>query len=168
MPDNSEKILKKINPVKIILPMLIGLGVVGYFMYNEFKDKEIPSIDFTYYTILFLFISLLMMVIRDLGYMIRLRVLSEKELTWRKILRIVFLWEFASAVTPSAVGGTGVAIFFVHKEGLNIGKSSAIVMVTSFLDELYFIIMVPLLFFLMGGLDLFVIVEDAGDSFFSN
>lgn len=51
------------------------------------------------------------------------------------------------AITPSAVGGTSVAIIYVHKEGISLGRSSAIVMLTSFLDEIYFIVMFPLLCF---------------------
>jgi uncharacterized protein (TIRG00374 family) len=70
------------------------------------------------------------------------------------------LWEFTSAVTPSAVGGTGLAIIFVNKEGLSIGKGSAVVMATSFLDELYFIIMFPILFLVVGFTDLFAIEGD--------
>lgn len=65
------------------------------------------------------------------------------------------LWEFTSAITPSAVGGTSVAILYVHKEGISVGRSSAMVMLTSFFDELYFVIMFPLLFFAVGIDNLF-------------
>ena len=69
------------------------------------------------------------------------------------------LWEFTSAITPSAVGGTSFAIIYVHKEGINVGKSSAIVLLTSFLDELYFIVMFPLLIWIVGHEALFNIPE---------
>lgn len=85
------------------------------------------------------------MFIRDLGYVIRIRVLSGDRLSWIKSIRIIFLWEFTSAVTPSAIGGTSLAILFVNKEGIKVGRSSAIVMATSFLDELYFILMFPII-----------------------
>jgi uncharacterized protein (TIRG00374 family) len=75
------------------------------------------------------------------------------------------LWEFASAISPSAIGGTGVAVVFVHKEGISVGKSAAIVMATSFLDELYFIIMFPLMIFLVGPETLFNIGETVGVNF---
>jgi uncharacterized protein (TIRG00374 family) len=55
------------------------------------------------------------------------------------------LWEFSSALMPSAVGGTTIAMIFVNKEGINLGRSTAVVMATSFLDEVYFILMFPLL-----------------------
>jgi uncharacterized protein (TIRG00374 family) len=66
------------------------------------------------------------------------------------------LWEFSSAITPSAIGGTSVAIFFLNKEGIRVGRSSAVVMVTSFLDELYFILVFPLILLLIGRTDIFM------------
>ena len=69
------------------------------------------------------------------------------------------LWEFTSAITPSAVGGTSVAILYVHKEGISVGKSSAVVMATSFLDELYFILIFPLLVLFLDSQVLFLAQE---------
>jgi uncharacterized protein (TIRG00374 family) len=105
------------------------------------------------------------MILRDIGYMIRFKVLSENKVTWRQAFRVIMLWEFASAISPSAVGGTGVAVIFVHKEGISVGKSTAIVMATSFLDELYFLIMFPLMIFVVGPDLLFTIGEETGMSF---
>jgi uncharacterized protein (TIRG00374 family) len=90
------------------------------------------------------------MIGRDLGYMIRIRILSEKDLTWRQAFRIIMLWEFTSAITPSTVGGTAVAVIFLNKEGISIGRSTAIVLATSFLDELYFVIMFPAILLFVG------------------
>ena len=94
--------------------------------------------------------ALLMVVLRDVGYIYRIRLLTDKFLTWRKSFDVIMLWEFASALTPSIVGGSGVAIFVVNREGINLGRSSAIVFVTALMDELFYILMVPLVFFLIG------------------
>jgi hypothetical protein len=96
-----------------------------------------------------------MIVGRITGYVIRLRVLSEGKLSIIGAIRIVLLWEFSSAVTPSAVGGTSVALLFLYKEGLSIGKGSAIVLATLFLDELYFVLVFPLVVLLVGWTNLF-------------
>ena len=50
----------------------------------------------------------------------------------------------------------------MHKEGISLGRSSAIVMLTSFLDEIYFIVMFPLLMLLVGVDRLFDITAHAG------
>ncbi|MCT4615182.1 MAG: flippase-like domain-containing protein [Marinifilaceae bacterium] len=152
----SSKILKSIQPKRIIYPILIGLGVVVYMLYKEIDIDTFKAIQFTWYTLFWLCVALGFMAIRDIGYMIRLKILTEGEISWKKIFRIIMLWEFASAVTPSAIGGTSVAILFVNKEGISLGKSSSVVMSTSFLDELYFIIMFPLLAFTLNLDQLFM------------
>ncbi len=155
MDDNSSKILKSINPVKIILPMLIGLGATAYLLYQEFDPSALKYLSFTAEAAFWFLVSFAMMAIRDWGYMIRIRLLTAKELTWKKAFNIIMLWEFTSAITPSAIGGTSVAIFFLNKEGIRIGRSTAVVMVTSFLDELYFIITFPLILLFIDQVGMF-------------
>jgi uncharacterized protein (TIRG00374 family) len=145
MEGEQQIIDRKINPYKIIYPIGIGLAVVGYMLYREFDVTAFKQIAFTWISVIWLMVAVLCMAVRDIGYMVRIRILSGNRLSWRQAFRIIFLWEFTSAVTPSAVGGTSIAILFVHKEGIKIGRSSAIVMATSFLDELYFIVMCPLI-----------------------
>ena len=84
--------------------------------------------------------------IRIFGYVLRLRILTDKTLSWKKCLDVIIIWEFASALTPSVVGGAGFAIFFIYKEGYSAGKSTGIVMITALLDELFYVLMVPIVF----------------------
>jgi hypothetical protein len=102
------------------------------------------------------------MMIRDWGYMLRIRILSDQYFSWWQTFRIIMLWEFTSAVTPSAVGGTSIAILYVTKEGMSLGRSSALVMATSFLDELYFVLMFPVLLLLVDATRLFSIAGADG------
>ncbi|ASB49216.1 lysylphosphatidylglycerol synthase transmembrane domain-containing protein [Alkalitalea saponilacus] len=160
MTDNSGKILKSIHPARIVLPILIGIGVTGYMLYREYQPGSFSLLSFTFQSLFWLMLAFVMMCIRDLGYMVRLRILTNKELSWRKSFNIVMLWEFTSAITPSAIGGTSVAIFFINKEGVKLGRSTAVVMVTSFLDELYFILTFPILLLLIGRTDIFALSAD--------
>ncbi|MFN9976273.1 MAG: lysylphosphatidylglycerol synthase domain-containing protein, partial [Phycisphaerae bacterium] len=75
--------------------------------------------------------ALAMMVIRDLGYIYRIRILTDKQLSWRQSFEVIMLWEFASAMTPSVVGGSGIAMFILNREGINMGRSTAITFVTA-------------------------------------
>ena len=165
--DNSKKsVASRISPWKMIYPILIGVGVVAYMIYDSFDVKAFDVVRFTWNSVFWMFIAILFMVFRDVGYIIRLRILTDKDFTWRQALRVIMLWEFTSAITPSAVGGTGLAIIYVNKEGIGIGRSSAVVMATSILDEIYFIIMFPLLLLFLNAEKLFFI-ED-GSSFSSS
>lgn len=100
-------------------------------------------------------LALLMVVLRDVGYIYRIRLLTDKLLSWRQSFDVIMLWEFASALTPSVVGGSGVAIFVVHREGINLGRSTATIFVTAMMDEIFYILMVPLIFVVIGGDRLF-------------
>ena len=153
--DNSGKIIKSIRPSRIVLPILIGLGFSAYMLYNEYQPGSLSIIQFTLKTVFWIAVSFLFMIIRDFGYIYRIRLLSNYQLNWKKAFSVIMLWEFTSAITPSAVGGTSVAIFFINKEGIKIGRSSAIVMVTSFLDELFFIIAFPAVLIFIGRSDIF-------------
>ena len=164
MKQNTENKspLAKIKLSRALWPILIGLGVVGYMLYREFNPAVFDDVRFSWASVFWLFMAILFMFGRDVGYIIRIRVLSGHHLSWRQAFRVIMLWEFTSAITPSAVGGTSVAILYVHKEGISLGRSSAIVMLTSFLDELYFIVMFPLLMLIVGVDNLFDITTQGG------
>jgi len=158
---------KKISAKKVIIPAIIGLFVVFGMLYFQIKGKNLSfnAVNFTYITAIFLFIAVLMMILRDIGYMWRFKILSEHKVSWFQAFRVIMLWEFASAISPSAIGGTSVAVVFVYKEGISIGKSTAIVMATSFLDEMYFLVMFPVMVFTVGPETLFTIGDISGLNF---
>ena len=108
------------------------------------------SNEWAWYSAFWLLIAALMMAVRDVSYMYRIRVLTDNQISWRNSFDVIFLWEFASALSPSVVGGSAVAIFIVNKEGINTGRSTALVLITSLLDELFYVIMVPVLFLIVG------------------
>ena len=161
MSNNKDKILKQVSPQRIIIPILIGLLVASYMLYQEWDSATFSLISVGWYSLIFLTISFLMMMIRDFGYMVRLKILSGKDLSWSSVFNIILLWEFTSAVTPSAIGGTSLAVLFIHKEGVSVGKSSAIVLATAIMDELYFILMFPLILLLINPNNLFIIDPSA-------
>jgi uncharacterized protein (TIRG00374 family) len=149
--DIHYNLVRKLKPGKIVLPILIGLGVVAWFIIKGIDTDALSLLNFTWKSVFWLFIAWCCMIGRDVGYMIRLRILSEKSFTWIQTFRIIMLWEFTSAITPSTVGGTAVAVVFLHKEGMSVGRSTAVVLATSFLDELYFVIMFPLILLIVGS-----------------
>jgi glycosyltransferase 2 family protein len=168
MAENNENLLKSIKPGKIFIPIGIGLAAVGYMFYDEFEPGAFSGISFSYHTALWLFAAFTLMLSRDIGYVIRLKILSGSQISWIQAIRIILLWEFTSAITPSAIGGTSIAVLYVHKEGLSIGKSTAVVMATSFLDELYFLLMFPILILIVGYSDLFYLGESRSGSLWAN
>ena len=153
---HHEQLVSNLKPKKIILPALIGLAVVGWFIFKEIDAETLSILNFTWQSVFWIFVAFLFMIGRDLGYIIRIRILTDNKLTWFQAFRVVMLWEFTTAITPSTVGGTAVAVIFLNKEKISVGKSTAVVLATSFLDELYFVVMLPLLLLIIGHKALFI------------
>lgn len=147
----SSPIRSLMSPTKMAIPIVIGIAIAAYLLVRDLDLKALSAIEFTPRVILMLFVALIFGALRDVGYMFRLRTLSEKQISWRNVFDDIMLWEFSSALTPSVVGGSGVAIFILSKEGIKVGRSTAIVMITAFLDELFYVVMVPLLFVFAGS-----------------
>jgi uncharacterized protein (TIRG00374 family) len=126
----------------------------GEYRKEEFADALL-SINWSKNSLFFLVSALLFMGLRDLFYIIRIRFLSDKQLTWRSSFHTIMLWEFASALSPGVMSGAAVAMFILHREKVPLGKSTAMVMVTAMLDNLFFTVMIPIVFLLYGGSLLF-------------
>ena len=118
------------------------------------------SIKWTSASYFWLFAAFLFMVSRDFFYMVRIRVLTKKQLGWKASMYVILLWEFASAVSPGVVGGAAVAMFILNRETIPFGKATAIVIITAFMDNLFFVVMIPLVFLFIQTSALF----PAGDS----
>ncbi|MBL0340634.1 MAG: flippase-like domain-containing protein [Bacteroidetes bacterium] len=116
MQIDGHEIIKNFRPGKIILPVIIGLGVALYLLISNFDLKAYEQISWTGYTTLWIIAAIVMMCIRDIAYMYRIKVLSGELISWRRSFPVIMLWEFASAITPTMVGGTAFAFYILNKE----------------------------------------------------
>ncbi|MDP2721589.1 MAG: lysylphosphatidylglycerol synthase transmembrane domain-containing protein [Bacteroidales bacterium] len=146
-----DKIINSLRPSRIIWPILIGLGVSGYLLFRNFDSQTFSFITLSWKLVYYLLLAFAMMAIRDLSYMYRIIILTNSRLSWKQAFNVIMLWEFSSAISPSVAGGTGPAIFFLYKEGLSGGRSTAVVLTAIFLDEVFFIVSVPFVYFLFGN-----------------
>ena len=132
----------------------------GDYVKQTFTDA-LSTIRWNSKTFLWLGVALLFMVGRDFFYMLRIRLLTNKELTWKSSFSVIMLWEFASALSPGVVGGAAVAMFILKREKIALGRSTAIVLITTLFDNLFYIILIPFVFLFIGQADLFP-TETAG------
>ncbi len=155
MDKQHKKILSFFRIRRIIVPVIIGLGVATFLLVRSFDREAFAQISWTPASYGYIFVSLMLMVVRDVAYMYRLRILTDGQISWRRSFDVIMLWEFASAVTPSIIGGSAIALFIIHREGVSMGRTTAIVFITAFLDELFYILMVPIMLAWVGVTDLF-------------
>ena len=148
--EDQQKLLKSISPTRIILPIFIGLLVIAYIVKDQLNPEEFETINWNNHVSFWIGISILVYVIRHLFIAWRLRLLSEYEFSWKKSIELVFILEFASAVSPTNFGGSAVAFFMLIQETISGARATAIVVYTIVADTIFFVITIPLLALLFG------------------
>lgn len=150
---------------KILLPVIIGLGAVGYLFWRDAREEGLAAvwrtIHFDTRTILCIFLAWAFMMGRDLGLTWRFRALTDKKLRWTQALRVDMLCEFTSCITPSAVGGSSLGMVFLNREGIEFGRATTLMITTLFLDELFFVISCPIVILLTPANEIFLAANSA-------
>lgn len=152
---SKDEIKSVFSGTKITLAVAVGVITSFLFLYKDFNRGEILSVHWQKQAVFWMFCALILIVIRHTTYMYRIKLLSDHKLSWYRAFIVISLWEFASAITPTIIGGTAVAFFIVHKEGIKMGKTTAMVSITAMLDELFYIIIVPFVLLMVWGQELF-------------
>ena len=142
-PATSQKgtsVLQSISLSRIIIPTLLGLGVVLWLMSRQLNPQEFAEIRWNGRNLFWLLMAVACYVGRHLFYSWRLRELSGKVFSWWKSIELIVIWEFASAVSPTSVGGSAVALFMLAQEKISTARTVAMVMYSMVLDSLFFIV----------------------------
>jgi glycosyltransferase 2 family protein len=153
--ETNKKVAKPFKLYQVLIPILLGLFVIGWLFLDEFNPNVFFTFDFTWISGLFIILAFLLMLMRDFGMMWRFRLLTDKDLSWKQAFYINVLSEFTSAVTPAVVGGSSLVVIFLIKEGINAGRSTTIMFVNLLLDELFFLFVCPIVFLFIPLPELF-------------
>lgn len=135
--------------LKVMLPVLIGMAVVAWLFYDEFSVSSWSAIKFGPHALVGIALALVFVVGRDFGLTWRFHTIASPDLSWRRALRVDLMCAFTSAITPSVVGGSAFAIFYLNREGVDVGRGTTLTLTTLFLDELFFVVFCPIIVLLM-------------------
>ena len=152
---DTKKTSRPFKIYQVLIPIALGLFVIGWLFLDEFDPDVFASFHFTVASGLFILLAFVFMLMRDFGMMWRFRLFTDKDLSWRQAFHINVLSEFTTAVTPPAVGGSSLVVIFLVKEGINAGRSTTIMFVNLFLDELFFLVVCPVVFLFIPISELF-------------
>ncbi len=152
--DNNNIISTKYILISLVLSVL-GMAVVIYYTYTpgvleHLRLKRMPG----------LVLAFCVMMLRVWFIAAKIRFLAEDHLTWLGAFRVALTWDFASAVTPSTIGGAPVATYAMSREGIKLGKSTAIILYGVLLDQFWYALAVPIL--LIAGIWYEVIPPEIG------
>lgn len=141
--------------LKILIPVAIGIGVIVWLFGREFDINTLKEIKFTPEVGVGLALALLALFGRDFGLAWRFHLLTDRRLSWKSAAKVTMLCEFTSAITPTSVGGSALSMVFMQREGIKLGRATAITLTTLVLDEGFFMVFCPLLFLFISPDKLF-------------
>lgn len=142
--------LKSLSLSKIILPVVIGIAVILFMVFRQFDIEEFKLIKWNGRLWYFLGLAVLIYICRHLFYALRLKILSDHEFSFRHSIELVFIWEFASAISPTSIGGSAVAVFFLSQEKISAAKAVSIVLYTVIIDTFFFLFSLVFLLTIFG------------------
>lgn len=153
--ENPQKYFSKKYLFISIALSVATMGFLIYFTYTpgvleHLKPKRLPGLG----------IALIVSFLRLWFVAAKIRYLSEKKLNWLASFRVMLSWDFTSSITPSTIGGAPMATYALTKEGFKLGQSTAIILYSVLLDQLWFALAVPIL--VVAGLFFEVVPENIG------
>lgn len=125
------------NRKMVWLAVAIGITAIVWMFWRDFDPAAFSTVKFSPRMLAGILLAVCCMACQNFGMTWRYRLLTHRFLTWPKAFRANIICEFTSAVTPSLIGGGGLIFLSLYKEGLNAGKSTAVMIASLFMDELF-------------------------------
>ena len=150
LDEEGKKFVSSVRLSRMILPVSLGIIAVVYLFYRQFDPEKFRSISWSATEFLWLCTAFVLLILRHLSYSFRLWTLSHHQFTFRKCMELIVLWEFSSALTPTAKGGPLVMLFVLTKEKLSAGRTAAAVFYTMICDTGFFVFLLPVLLLIYG------------------
>lgn len=144
---------------KMLLPIAIGMAVIVWLFHGEFNPEVFSGFEFTWRMAVALIGAAVFVVGRDFGLSWRFHIIAGGDLSWARAVKVDLMCAFTSAITPSVVGGSALAVFYLNREGINVGRATTLTLTTLFLDELFFVVFCPILVLLIPNDELFGAAE---------
>lgn len=141
--------------LRAALPILIGLAVTGWLFHDDLANGDFSTFEWNGRMIAGFALAWVFMAGRDFGLTWRFHTIARPTLSWGRSLRVDLMCAFTSAITPSAVGGSAFAIFYLNREGVKLGRATTLTLTTLFLDELFFVVFCPVILLVLPMSDLF-------------
>ncbi len=144
----------------VVWPLLLSLVVlllIGYFTFDAGSFREMLAT----LNPVFLVAAFATVFFRILFGALRFQHTARGALDFMQSLRGQLAWDFFSNVTPSALGGGPFAAVYMARDSqIKVGESTALVLYTMLLDQLWSALMIPLI--LVTTLFFAVIPESVG------
>ena len=152
LTEDQKKVLHSLRASRMILPIVLGLGVVGYLLWRQLQANPdgFAKIDWSLTTFAWIFAAFVLLILRHLAFSFRMLILSQGHFSFRKCVELIFIIEFSNSVTPTTVGGSAVSLFVMTQERLSAARTATIVLYKVVIDTIFFVGTLPLLYLIVG------------------
>ena len=152
LTEDQKKVLHSLRASRMILPIVLGLGVVGYLLWRQLQANPdgFAKIDWSLTTFAWIFAAFVLLILRHLAFSFRMKILSQGHFSFRKCVELIFIIEFSNSVTPTTVGGSAVSLFVMTQERLSAARTATIVLYKVVIDTIFFVGTLPLLYLIVG------------------
>ena len=149
---NKEEqiLLESVSITKLLVPVILGIGVVIYLMMHQLDLHELNQLDWSLNTFWWILVAIGCYILRHFFYTWRLMEMTGHAFSLKKSLQLIAIWEFSSAASPTSVGGAGVALILLAQEKISGAKTVAVVLYSMVIDTIYAVVMLPLFYLLLG------------------
>ncbi len=151
LSEEQRNVLRSLRASRMILPILLGLGVVVWLVLRNFNFEKLQQIHWSVATFGWILLAFALMVIRHLAFSVRMWILAQGHFSLMKCIELVLIFEFSLCITPTTIGGSAVSLFVLTQERLSAARTTTIVLYKVVLDTLFFVGTFPLLFAINGA-----------------
>ena len=149
MATTSTDEIKQVRTRNILLPVLLSVGISAYLIYANLDTSSLKLIHFTSKLAIGLLLAAVALLVRDAAFMYKVRLSSGDKLSWGAAIRAIVMWEFGAAITPK-LGELAFTFFVLKRSGLSYGRSTGVVILNTFLDNVVFVVVFGLMYVVMG------------------
>jgi hypothetical protein len=127
---------------------ITALILVMFLSQSKITIESFFQLDLNYFVLAGM-LTLIFWLFRALKLQVLIRAMNGK-IKLKNIFGIYLASAFVSHVTPSSFGGLPFQVYFLHKEGLPLGKATALSVLDSMLTIIFFMVTTPFLLFVWG------------------
>lgn len=143
---------------KHYVTLFLVIIVSVYIFYSNFSIEALRFFSVNYFP--YIALAFAFIVLQDCFGAFRIHLLSNKKISTKHAFIDVLLIQFANAITPPIASSTAIPMYIFNKEKIGWANSSLIVIINMILDQIMFLIFIPIFWLLFGKINILGFIQN--------
>ena len=100
LSEEQRNVLHSLRASRMIIPILLGLGVVAWLVLRNFDFDKILEIHWSVATFGWILLAFALMVVRHLAFSVRMWILAQGHFSFVKCIELVLILNLVSVLRP--------------------------------------------------------------------